>query len=185
MHFLILHCHAFMHCWKDSSGMPLSSVIMALLIASTPSKWVPLMIPLSWGKEKNLMEQNQLNKEVVLVWWCSSHSRPARCTVSLLFRHAQISGDNILNPVLSHIQLTCYHCQSTIATHHLPYPLDVDLNPACWKPPDPKVIFYLIETQFEPLVPLKKNKKKKKKKNGHNVMFISIHLQLNKNSQVY
>ena len=38
--------HASMHCWKDSSGMPLSSIVMALLMASMPSKRVPLMIPL-------------------------------------------------------------------------------------------------------------------------------------------
>ena len=35
MHFLILHCHASMHCRKDSSGMSLSSVVTAFLMAST------------------------------------------------------------------------------------------------------------------------------------------------------
>ena len=52
MHFSIILCHTSMHCWKDSSGMPLSSVVTALLMASTPSKWVPLMIPLSLGKRR-------------------------------------------------------------------------------------------------------------------------------------
>ena len=52
MHFSILLCHASMHCWKDSSGMPLSSVVTALLMASTPSKRIPLMLPLSLGKRK-------------------------------------------------------------------------------------------------------------------------------------
>ena len=54
MHFSVLFCHASMHCWKDSSGMLLSSVITALLMASTPSKWVPLVIPLSLGKRNNI-----------------------------------------------------------------------------------------------------------------------------------
>ena len=46
MHFSILLCHTSMHCWKDSSGMPLSSIVTALLMASMPSKRVLLMIPL-------------------------------------------------------------------------------------------------------------------------------------------
>ena len=31
MHFSSLLCHASMHCWKDSSGMPLSSITTDLL----------------------------------------------------------------------------------------------------------------------------------------------------------
>ena len=83
MHFSILlgHTSSSMHCWKDSSGMPL---VTALLMASTPSKQVPLMIPLSLGKRKSHMEQagdwgkkkvtwnKQVNREVVPVWQCSS-----------------------------------------------------------------------------------------------------------------
>ena len=52
MHFSILLCHTSMHCWKDASGMPVSSIVTALLMASTSSKQVPLMIPLSLGKRK-------------------------------------------------------------------------------------------------------------------------------------
>ena len=62
------------------------------------------------------------------------------------FVHAQIFGDNIPNTVLCQVQLTCdlLNSQPTIATHHLPYPLDVDLSPACWRPPTPGVIFHLL-----------------------------------------
>ena len=43
--------------------MPLSSVVTALLTASTPSKRVPLMIPLSLaGKGKSHTEQYQVNR---------------------------------------------------------------------------------------------------------------------------
>ena len=58
---------------------------------------------------------------------CSVHSVPS------LFRHAQISDDNLSNFVLFHVWLTCNHSNSQlrIATHYLPYPLNVDLSPAC------------------------------------------------------
>ena len=45
--------------------VPLSSVVTALLMASTPSKLVPLMIPLTLGKRKSHTEQGQVNREVV------------------------------------------------------------------------------------------------------------------------
>ena len=47
-----LSYHASMHCWKDSSGMLLSSFIMALLMASIPLKCPPLVIPLSSRKRE-------------------------------------------------------------------------------------------------------------------------------------
>ena len=79
MHFSILLCHASMHCWKDSSGMPLSSAVTALLMASTPSKRVPLMIPLSLGKRKSHTEQDQVNRKIVPVRRCSSQPGTAGC----------------------------------------------------------------------------------------------------------
>ena len=71
------------------------------------------------------------------------------------FLHTQIFGDNPPNTVLFHVQLTCDHlnCQSTISTHHLPYPLDFGFYPSCWTPPAPGVIFHLFAI-FEPIVPL-------------------------------
>ena len=38
MYFIYFFCHVFMHCWKNSSGMLFSSVVMAFFIASMPSK---------------------------------------------------------------------------------------------------------------------------------------------------
>ena len=56
MHFSILlcHAHASMHCWKDSSGMLLSSIVTALLMTSTPSKWVPKMGSLELREKKRV-----------------------------------------------------------------------------------------------------------------------------------
>ena len=52
MLFPILFCHASMHCWKDLSRMPFSSVVTNLLMAYTPSKRVFLMTFLSLWKKK-------------------------------------------------------------------------------------------------------------------------------------
>ena len=73
------------------------------------------------------------------------------------FTHAQNFGDNLPNSVLFHDQITCDNSNSqlTIATHQLPYPLDTDLNFACWKPSASGVIFQPLATLFEPFVPLK------------------------------
>ena len=67
------------------------------------------------------------------------------------FVHAQIFGDNLPNTVLCQVQLTCdlSNSQPIIATHHLPYPLDVDLSPACWRPPASGVIFHLLAPLFD------------------------------------
>ena len=49
------------------------------------------------------------------------------------FLHVQIFGDNLPNTVFFHVQLTCDHLNSQlmIATHQLPYPLKINLSPAC------------------------------------------------------
>ena len=44
MHFLVFLRHTSMYYWKDSSDMLNSSVVTAFLMASIPSKRVPLMI---------------------------------------------------------------------------------------------------------------------------------------------
>ena len=68
-----------------------------------------------------------------------------------------ILGDNLPNAILFHVLVVCDYsnCQPTITTYHMPYPFDVDLSSACWKPSAPWVIFHLLATLFEPLVPLK------------------------------
>ena len=80
MHFSILLCHTSMHCWKDSSGMPLSSIL-------TPSWWPPCLqngslwwSPWVCGKEKGHTEQDQVNREVVPARWCSSQPGTAGCS---------------------------------------------------------------------------------------------------------
>ena len=78
------------------------------------------------------MEQDQRNREVPLVWQCSSQPRTAECFAHqdpLLFRLAQIFGDNIPTIILFHVQLTYddhSNSQLTITIHHLFYPLDYE-----------------------------------------------------------
>ena len=71
MHFSILHC------WKDSSRMFFSSIVMVLLMASVSSKLVPLMIPLSLEKRKK------------------SHRARSGKLFEYSKRHGQIFDDNL------------------------------------------------------------------------------------------
>ena len=101
-----------------------------------------------------------MNKEDLLILWWSTRPRTTRCLVqpvTLLYRHAQIFGDNLPNTDLFHIQLTCNHLnrQPTITSLHPFYRLNVDHSFACWRPPTPGVIVLLLVSLFEPLVPLK------------------------------
>ena len=80
-----LESHALFHpslqCWKDSSGMSLSSIITALLMASMHSKRVPLIIPMSLRKiKKSHAEQDQVNREFFPIWQCSSRPGTAGCS---------------------------------------------------------------------------------------------------------
>ena len=136
--------------------MPLRLVVTVFLMTSTSSK----RIPLSLGKRKNYVYQDQVNRELVPARWFSFRSRTAVWSshqVPLLYKHTQIFGDNLPNTVLFHVRLTCDHSNSqpTITTHHVPHLLHVDLSPACWRPPAPGVIFHLFALCFELLVPLK------------------------------
>ena len=87
-----------MHCWKDYSGMSLSSVITAVLIALKSSKRITLPIPLSLEKRKSHLKQYQMNKEVVPVRWCSSQlgiaERSERC------EQEHCRGEAVMMPIL-------------------------------------------------------------------------------------
>ena len=122
-----------------------------LLSPSLRLFWWPPHLPLdaTFSSRKKLHGQDVVNREVVPLRWGSSRPGTAGCSahlVSLLFRHA-----------LFHVSLTCSHSytQPIIVTHHLAYPLDVYISPACWKPPAPIVIFHHLTPFFEPLLPLK------------------------------
>ena len=160
MHFFILLCHTSMHCWKDFSGIPCSSVVTALFMASSPSKWVPLMIPLCLWKRKKSHKQDQKNRGFVSVRWCSSRLRTAGCSphpVPSIFRHSQIFSDYLPNTIhFFYVRLTCNHSnrQPTIASLHLPCPFDIDLSPTCWWPPTPAIIFHFPVPFFKPRLPL-------------------------------
>ena len=78
-HFLILISHTSIHCWKDSSGTPLSSVVMALLMTFTLSKWISFVIPLSLWKRKSHKEKDLVNREVLHIYYFSQW-KIARCT---------------------------------------------------------------------------------------------------------
>ena len=154
MYFPILIFYVSINCWKDSSGIPISPVVTA----STSSKWVSLMIP--QGKEESYSEQDRAIREVVPVRWFSSQPGAAGCSaqpILLLFRHAQIYGDNLPNTILFYVRLICDHLNSqlTITTHNLLYSLDVDLSPVWWRAPTPEIIFHLFPPFFEPLMQLK------------------------------
>ena len=73
------------------------------------------------------------------------------------FPHVLIFCDHLPHTVLFRVQLSCDHSNSqlTITTHHLPYQLDINLGPASWRSLAPGVIFHLLMTLFEFLVPLK------------------------------
>ena len=55
MHFSIFLYHVSMHYWKDSSGMPSSSVVTALLMVFMSSKQLLLMIPIELGEKKKVV----------------------------------------------------------------------------------------------------------------------------------
>ena len=154
MHFTIVVCYAFVLNCKKSSMINLSSIITDLdvlhVFKMSRSPWV-------WEKEKSHKEQDQANREAVPVRQCSSRLKTARYSaypIPLLFKHALISVTNFQTlsfPCLSDLR----SFKSSTDDCHLPYPLDVDLSPAYWKPPARGVIFHLFEILFELLVPLK------------------------------
>ena len=65
--------------------------------------------------------------------------------------HNQILGDNLLNTVLFPVKVICNHSsnQPIIATHYLPYPLDVVLSSARWRNTAPHVICHLLAHHFK------------------------------------
>ena len=66
----VLPSFSTMHCWKDFSRMPFSSVMTAFLPTSIPSKLVLLMWPpWAWGKESHIL-QDQVNR---LLLWVHCH----------------------------------------------------------------------------------------------------------------
>ena len=123
--------HAYMNCLTNSFGMPISSILIALLMVSTSSKNVSLMMSLSLRKRSH-MKQYQGNRETVPERQYSSRPGTGECSehpIQLLFRYAQIFGIIFYE----HVQLTCYHLESqlTIATHHLPCPYDIKGSRSC------------------------------------------------------
>ena len=76
MHFSILCYHASMHYWKESSEMPSQFCYYGPL----DSLHIFKMGSLGLEEMKTVTEQDQVNKEVVLVWLCSSLPRTTRCS---------------------------------------------------------------------------------------------------------
>ena len=94
----ILLCQNSIHSWKDSSQKSLSSVVMALLMVPCFQNDVCDEPFLAWGKEKYHTAKDQKNSEVILLWRYSYRLRTTKWSVQLvplLFRLAQIVGDNI------------------------------------------------------------------------------------------
>ena len=139
IHFHILFCHASVHLLKDYYEIPLSSFVTAYLMNSMPLKWVFLMIPLELGEDQRV-------------------TRGKFRWIGRLFQDSIVSlvSDN-LNTVRFYVQQTFNHLnsQQMITTHHLSYPLNIDLNPAYWGSPAPVVVFHLVLTLFESFLTLK------------------------------
>ncbi len=91
--------------------------------------------PTRWLYKASLIQFNDALGCSWFTWFSDYHSGVLE---TFLSRHsyAQILGDNLSNTFLFHVLLIGDHLNSqrTIATKHLPYPLNVDFSPACWKP---------------------------------------------------
>ena len=70
-------------------------------MASKPSKWVPLMIPLSLEKRKNHTEQDQVNWKVVPIWWYSYWPGTAKSSRHCELVHCQGEAWFILPQLIS------------------------------------------------------------------------------------
>ena len=69
------------------------------------------------------------------------------------FSNAQILGDNLPLSVFSYSWLAIIRIvKRRIVTNHQPYPLEVDLSPACGRTLAPGIIFLLFVLLFESLV---------------------------------
>ena len=104
----------------------------------------PLANSFEVGEKKSHAVQDQVNRKVIPIQQCPSQPGTDGCSahsVLLLFRHAQIFCDNLLNIV----QLTCdlLNSQLMIAIQQLLFLLDIALSLTCWRPPAPGVFFHL------------------------------------------
>ena len=151
MSFSTLFYYASVYFYNDSSEIPLSSF-------KVDSIDYPFKLG---GKEEKHTEQHLGKRRSVPIQSCFSRLGTTKFSVDPLtvhFRHAQVFSYNLPN-------IETFSCQADlISIPNLPYPLDIYRSSACWKPPVPGVIFHLLTSLFEPLVPLKKKKKKKKKR---------------------
>ena len=100
---------------------------------------VPRWSPWFCVKDQNHTEPDQMNTKVVSLWRCFLRAETMGCSVHsvvLLIKHAEIFGDNLLNTIPFHVQLTCDHSNSQlmITTHHLLFQHNVDYSCACWSP---------------------------------------------------
>ena len=120
-------------------------------------KTVPLDDPLELGEKKKvtwgkIIEYGGSSRIVIFL---SVRNFRILCTPSLVTFQTCLDLRNI---VIFCVQLICDHLnrQLTISIYLLPFPLNVKLSSAYWSPPPPPtpgVIFQLLTTFFEPLVP--------------------------------
>ena len=133
--------------------MPLSVIIMAYLMASTPSKW---WYSWGWGKEKNDTEQDHVNRVVVSIWYFSQPATQHNqsCYFSDMPKSSVIIFQILFLFMFNRLAII-QQVSQMIATYQLPYSLDNDFSPAGWRPPASRVIFHLLAPLFEPVVLLK------------------------------
>ena len=192
MYFPIPLCHAFIHCWKDSSGMPFCSVVMALLKTSTFSKRVSLIIIFQL-KEKEKVTPSQtrgidrllqygdvplcleLPDAQGVVSRCIGVVKLPRFLLPQLSSHFLQRTKHTLEDLFVDLLVgwTCgkkslWTMPTSKNVINAPKPLDVIISPTCWRPLASGVIFLHLEPIFEHLVPLKNTC------SSHGV--ISIHL---------
>ena len=145
MYFSILLYHAFIAGWRIVMGCRSAPLLR-------PSWWPSrLQNGSSWAWGKKTHGANQENKKVVKIRSCSKHSRLLRSSIPVT---SQICQNLWWLSCNCHFFIICdqSNCQQK-TTHFIHYPLGFDVNPPCWRPPAPGVIFHL-SLLFEPYVPL-------------------------------
>ena len=120
---------------------------MAFLMAPTLSKGIPLMAPLSLGK-RNKSHRAISGEEGVFSsteMFLSARNYRMLSPFSLVTFQTCPDLRQLSFKQIFYAHPTCSHSKyrPTIATHQLPYPFDVDLSPACWRP-------FAFESYFTP-----------------------------------
>ena len=144
MHFLNLFSTTSLHCWKDCSGMPLSSVELMILLSLKKRKKITLNEIKKKGwlfKYEFLVGQELANAQCTQ--FCYFLDMPK--SVGIIFRALTFFMFSWL------VIIQTVHQQS----HNICFTSSMLTSTTCWLPSAPGVIFNHPTLLCEPLVPLK------------------------------